>query len=85
MEDGGGDQRRSRSVSPFVKQQRCRCVVVRGGSLGGGGGGGDPSSFRVIPLQPPSKGEVVQLCPVSQSRALGVSDEGRVWGNGAIH
>ena len=85
MEDGGDhDRRRSRSVSPFVKQQRSRCVVIRG-SPGGGGGGGEDSSFRVIPLQPPSKGEVVQLCPVSPSRVLGVSDEGRVWGNGAIH
>ena len=70
-----------RSVSPFVKKQRCRCVVVRG-FLGSGEG----ESFRVIPLQPPlSKGEVVQLSPVSRSRVLGVTDEGRVVGNDAFH
>ena len=81
-----GDERRS--VSPFVKKQRCRCVVVRGflgGGIGGGGsGGGGGESFRVIPLQPPPKGEVVQLSPVSQSRVFGVSDEGRVVGNDAF-
>ena len=42
---------KSRSVSPFVKKQRSRCVLVRG-FLGGGGG----ESFRVIPLHPPPKG-----------------------------
>ena len=77
MEDEERRRRdKSRSVSPFVKKQRSRCVLVRG-FLGGGGG----ESFRVIPLHPPPKGEVVQLSPVSQSRVFGVTDEGRVVGN----